>query len=333
MVKIIRVGLRISSPFFVNSPFSVKYRFGFGVADSLDLTIGHLRTDTIEPVLKPLAHDFINFNNWFRHSDTKIGDFNLVLKIQPFKSGGYEACVSWQSLPDLASRMSLPSVKTGKRVKEDALLSESDVFRSITRAKKQSRLRVKSMGCDRLLTLTRRESSNFWTLDDWRAAWKKFLRLCREAGIELCYVAAPEKHKKGNFHLHAAIVGYVHGNTIRGIWRACCGKGNIDISYRSDLTDFERRRRVAWYVTKYISKQEGITDFNQKRYWSSRHSLPECRRIVLASKNIYQALIELADFLGLDRDKITDKKHVFVFPAKNGAWFSYTPDLDSSPPF
>jgi len=337
MVQIIRVGLRLSSPFFVNSPFSVKYRLGFGVADTLDLTIGHLRTNqSFCSSFSPLSHDFLSLQRWYRKPDTKINDFNLVLRVQPFHSGGYECTVNWQSIPDMVSRMSNPPPKTGSRVKENALLSDSDILRSIVRAKRTARLRIKSMGCDRLLTLTRRESKDFWTLDDWRSAWKKFVRLSLKSGVDLQYVACPEQHKKGNFHLHAAIVGKVHINTIRRIWWSCCGghgMGNVDISFKPHLTDYERRKKVAWYVTKYITKQAGITDFNEKRYWASRHTLPACTRYVLASSDIKQALIELSDFLGLDREKITDKRHVFVFPANNGAWFSYTPDLDSSPPF
>ena len=318
-----------------------------GEAAHLDLINGHLGTvasdyDHSIPFgsdFTPLVHSFIEFGGWKKRVGSEIKDYNLVAKIQPFHSGGYEVTLSWLSIPDLVKRLEAPRVATGKRVLLDEQeQSESDIARSLQRAAKNTRLRIKSMGCDRLLTLTRRESNlaTFWRLDDWKAAWKRFIRLCAQAGASLSYVAVPEKHQKGNYHLHAAIVGKVSINVLRRCWWACCGgrgQGNVDIAFKRNVTDYKRRAGVAKYVSKYIGKQKGIALFNKKRYWSSTHALPSPRRYVLDGSHVYEALIELAGILHLDINAVLDKKLVWVFPNLSGAWFNYDERLDAPIPF
>jgi hypothetical protein len=327
---------------------------GGGEAAPLDLTIGHLSTDTIQQstIVNDFAFDdsipFIKSSRyvpmqrlagepvagWFNLQGRAYRDVTLVAKVQPLQAGGYEVVISWLDLEKIAHAMDRERIGGKREAREQ---NENDVIRSRQRSKKQVRLKIKSMGCDRLLTLTRRESNplEFWRLEDWAAAWKKFVRLCDKLGVTLQYVAVPEMHAKGNYHLHAAISGHVNIKIIRQLWWVCCGgrgQGNVDISFKAHVSDLKRRAGVSKYVSKYITKQQ-FTAFNKKRYWSSRHALPPVRRYVLGGDNVYSGLLELAEILGLADYKVMDKKRVFFFPNGSGCWFSYSEELALPPPF
>ncbi len=189
--------------------------------------------------------------------------------------------------------------------------------------------------------MTRRENNTdtFKTEDDWLEDWRKCVRLCRIAGIELDYVATLEKHKKGNFHLHAAIVGKVHINTVRKIWYGICGgkgQGQVNISFKQHQTPTQRLAGVARYVSKYITKQLDNFDFNRKRYWASRSEpLEKPKKIILSAQDMAGALAELAGVLSLDLDVL--KKKVFEYGKKAGeragAWFNYDPSMQLEIPF
>jgi hypothetical protein len=223
-------------------------------------------------------------------------------------------------------------IEVVKREKREQ--NENDVIRSKQRSKTKVRHLIKSMGCDRLITFTRRESDEeeFWGLDQWVAAWKRFCRLCDKAGCKFEYVCVPERHKKGNFHLHAAAVGHAPIDLIRRLWYISLGgkgdekkgatPGNVDVSYRKDLSVHQRRSGVAKYISKYITKQDSA-EFNKKRYWASRHKLPKPVRYILEAENIWQAIREVAGMLGLDDMVLGNPKNIFIFPNWLGAWFSF----------
>jgi len=295
----------------------------------LDLTIGHLRvTNSRYHALRDFA--FSELKGWYSPVGWFATGNELVATIQCFKAGGYEATVKSVDMNSLGRLMANKGI-FGKREKHDSV-NENDVIRSVQRAKKKVRQLIKDRGADRLLTLTKREndSNTFWSNDDWLKAWREFVRLCRIANIELDYVATLEKHKKGNFHLHAAIVGRVHINTIRKIWckiNGGKGSGNVDIKFYQHKTVTERLAGVARYVSKYITKQVENFDFNKKRYWASRSSdaLRSPSRIILSSSDMASALAELAGVLCLDLHELNKK--VFLYGKKagerSGAWFGY----------
>ena len=335
----------------------------------LDLILGHLRThkeydDSIpfnEPIYYPtysgglpvpVSSEFVPvmfhdepLKGWYRRSGSEYSDYSIVAKIQRFKAGGYEATLQWIDFNKMARLIDMPRV-TGKRVQREQ--NQNDIARSTQRAKKTLRLKIKNMGGDRLLTLTRREKniSEFWTIDQWSQAWKKFCRLVKRAGVEFDYVAVLEQHKKGNYHLHVVINKHVPINVMRGCWWVCCGGrglGNVDVSYKKHLTDFQRRAGCARYVSKYLSKQVKMAQFfNKKRYWSSKGALPPVKRYVLDAKWIRDALLEFAGIMGLDTfviQKMTSesiekkKSGVFVFPNMSGAWLNYQDVMAAACPF
>lgn len=265
------------------------------------------------------------------HDYTKENHF--VLKVQPFSLGGYEVTLSTLDLNGIGRLMDMDR-KTGER--EQGEQDENNIISSQQRSKKTVRLKIKEMGCDRLLTLTRRENkeTEFWTVEDWAAAWDNFRRLCKKYGHEFQYVAVLEKHKSGALHLHAAIDRHIPVAVIRGLWYSCVGgkgQGNIDISFKPNMTVHQRRAGCAKYVSKYITKQSGHVEFNKKRYWSSRCKLLPARRYILLAGNINEALTELIVLLDLNMLAMTDK--IFVFPKKDGAWFSYDDFMSKPVPF
>lgn len=107
--------------------------------------------------------------------------------------------------------------------------------------------------------------------------------------------------------------------------------GNLDIQYKPNMTQYKRRQGVARYVSKYITKQLGQTEFNRKRYWSTRHALPPVKRYVLTAQEVGAALVELAGVMGLKVSALLET--AFVFPNQSGAWFSFDESMDEPPPF
>lgn len=331
--------------------------------DSLSL-YGHLLTEGFRYV--PVRRNSVENDpvGWSRPSgEWSPGPTNFVAKIQRFQSGGYEVFVHAVDLSSLASLIDAPrrcgprgasvleldeSISDEDRAvlvaAEDRRLSESRA-RSIRRARTKSRHLIKSMGCDRLFTLTRRESdpSSFWTRDEWAAAWARFCRVMKDHNIVVSYVAVLELHKKGNFHLHAAIDRFIPINLARGVWYTICGgrgMGNVDVRFRQDQSRYQRLSGIAKYCSKYISKQfDEVSDFNRKRYWSTRHALIAPERIILRARPgvedaALQVLLELAEYLGLDFSKLRRGPHsAFIVKDTGSIWFDFKPDLLAPCPF
>ena len=315
----------------------------------LDLYKGHLRTindgNDEPPYIKASRGFFPALNDpvgWYiptNNYDVEKQN-HWILKIQPFVAGGYEATVIEQDLHELAELMDKPK-KTGKR--EEGERKENDVISSLQRSKKKIRHLIKSMGCDRMLTLTKREkdSDNFWNLDQWAAAWKTFTRLCRKIGIDLNYVVVPEQHKKGNYHLHIAISGHINLKSIIRFWYISLGgrgnekgantPGNVDLSYKRNMSDYERRAKLAKYLSKYVDKQLGHVEFNKRRYWPSKHKLPSVIRIVLNSEDWMGAFFDTCAHLSLDEKEVINA--MFQFPEHAGFWFSFDTKMAAEVPF
>jgi hypothetical protein len=197
------------------------------------------------------------------------------------------------------------------------------------------------MGADRLLTLTRREKEPalFWTLDQWAAAWSRFVLQSKRAGIELQYVAIPERHKKGNYHLHVALCGRIHINTARRIWWAICGghgQGNVDVRFRPNQAATERLAGLAKYLSKYLTKQFGSDAFNKKRYWASRHDLPPAVRVILRALDVRAALAEFAEWKNLDLHALMNSRlgaYQFGGQSPVGFWFNWSEGVLAPCPF
>lgn len=167
---------------------------------------------------------------------------------------------------------------------------------SAKRAKQAVRLRCKTIGVDRMLTLTYRENMrDFVRL---KKHWDLFRRRMGKGYINgkdkskkkpFHYVATVERQERGAFHIHVAVRGRQMYQLVRSIWQSIVGltddgkqAGQINVR---DPHKFgfgkNGAHRLAGYISKYISKDSDIHDFNAKRYWSSRG-------IVLPQKIYYQ---------------------------------------------
>lgn len=308
-----------------------------GERSSLDLIYGHL-TDKPQFVPVQRAAGQSVFKNWFRPAGEWSPDVsNFVVSIQTFHAGGYEVVCTPLDLEQLARRADADR-HHGERTKPEEQDPES-VERSRRRAKKKVRHLIKSMGCDRLFTLTRRESNpaDYWSREDWLKAWAHFVKSCSRAGVDLAYVAVLELHKKGNFHLHVALVGKIPINIVRRIWWAITGgrgQGNVDVKYKPHLSDYDRRAGLAKYVSKYLTKGFEETEaFNKKRYFASRHTLPELRRLILSAQSWGEAAAELSRHFGLDLLQLVNSRQFFKFPGKDGFWFNFTEEILAPCPF
>lgn len=308
-----------------------------GGAADLILINGHLPFSSHIPVSRCYSPEF-EPKNWFRTIDGfDPKQIQYVAKIQQFHAGGYEVTVSPQDMHKIAGAMDIER-RSGVRVKGEQ--NELDVITSIKRSKTKVRHLVSSMGCDRMLTFTVRESvgAEFLTVEQWKNTWDKFNRLLRRAGKSLDYVAVLETHEKGNYHLHAAVVGRVNIKLLHKLWyislggkgdeKGCNTPGNIRLDFRQHMTNYKRRSGLAKYVSKYLAKQAGHTEFNKKRYWSSKHKLPEVVRFILNSESMLNVYVELAGLLDLNIPAMVETI-TCEFDTVNGPgfWFSYDEGL------
>jgi len=281
-----------------------------------------------------------------------------VLKVQRFQAGGFEAVCSNYDLdpflsfervvgrsdPALSSPLVVPDIGSADSLKAlgfappeivismprvDTSNAES-IAKSIARSKVRVRHLIASIGCDRLLTLTVRTSSSseILTRDQFLAAWKRFLRLVKKAGANFEYVAVLEKHKSGQLHLHAAIKGKCNIKLIRKCWHLALGSrsdgltpGNVDVKFRVDLTPSQRVRGMAKYLSKYLTKQSDNVEFNDKRYFSSRHKLLPVERIVFDGDSVLEVIAKFANFFGLSLNSLLNNKGVFIFDDDRGFWY------------
>jgi len=320
----------------------------------LDLIEEHLTyRDTESPYRQGVQGGEL-LKNWFfprGWSGTKEGKENLVLKVQPFAKGGYEATLRSLDLEKIGRAIDADRPRGKREAKET--VSVQNQMKAAARSKRKMRHLVKNMMADHLVTFTRREleGAEYWTPEQWAAAWDRFRRLLVRVIGDFPYVAILEKHKKGNYHLHVAWVEApgqkVNLNLVRGCWWAVLGgrgQGNVDAQYIKVRAGVERADRVAKYISKYTTKHfEEDGRFNKKRYWASRQRLAPVRRFVLNtgtvsdSLNVVQKMfgINLADYMRKGRDGLLQYDGFFPFPDGSGFWMTYIPEKHGGapPPF
>jgi hypothetical protein len=264
-----------------------------------------------------------------------------VLSLQPFKGGGFEVSLRPLNLEKISRAVEFGGPR-GKREKPEQLNPEH-VASAAQRAKKKMRLLVKNMAATHLLTLTKRETveTGYWTEDDWKRYWDRLRRqLVRALGGEFPYVAIPERHEKGNYHLHIAWCGRINLKLVRRLWWAICGgrgQGNVDAQHIRVKQGGDRSHRIARYISKYIGKHfEASPWFNKKRYWASRQTLEEVRRFVMRATDMPSAIKEMFEFLGIDPARFVDANgktpHLFHFPGGDGLWLAFIPEIHATPP-
>lgn len=222
-----------------------------------------------------------------------------------------------------------------------------DAERSMRRAKTKVRKLVTELAPSALVTFTTRKTI---TLEDLLWSWRYFCRLMKTAGFDFDYVAVPERHPKNpeHLHVHAAYRGRVNIATMRRFWhmalearegrkvsvtlRGAESPGNIDVQSIKARDQLRRVRKVARYVSKYITK-DLIAEFNRKRYWPSKGILlADSEAFWLDAKTVDNAILEACGMFGLLEAEGVPAQTWFR-PCERVAWLAIDPGQVPDPPF
>jgi hypothetical protein len=173
----------------------------------------------------------------------------------------------------------------------------------------------------------------------------------RLAGQEFEYVAVPEPHPTNpdHLHLHVAYRGRtpfgmmrrfwhialeaLHGRRVTCILRGKEAPGNIDVQPVKSRDSIRRIRKIARYVSKYITK-DLISEFNRRRYWPSKGiDLREAQVFWLDSLSMSDAIREACRMLGQwDEEAGVPAQRLFN-PSDRVAWCAIDPEAVPPPPF
>lgn len=235
--------------------------------------------------------------------------------------------------------------RPNKRV-SDGKQSEESLERAMFRAKTQVRKLVTELAPSALVTFTTREILSFEGLL-W--VWQHFTRTLRSSGLDFDYVAVPERHPKNpdHLHLHVAYRGKTHFNTLRRLWhmalearhgrrvsvvlRGAAAPGNVDVQPIKSRDQLGRVRKVAKYVSKYITK-DLISEFNRKRYWPSKGiNVAAAQVFWLDAQTQSGAILEAMTMFGQVDDGIVMQR--FWRPSERVAWCALNPAATPPPPF
>ena len=171
------------------------------------------------------------------------------------------------------------------------------------------------------------------------------------SGMDFEYVAVPERHPKNpeHFHLHVAYRGRTPFNLMRRLWhmslearhgrrvtkimRGADSPGNIDVQSIKGRTDVKRCRKIAKYISKYITK-DLIAEFNRRRYWPSKGiNVQDAKVYWLDSLNMTDAIREACMMLGEWEFLIGAPAQKIFCPSDRVAWFAVEPERSPPPPF
>lgn len=242
------------------------------------------------------------------------------------------------------------SVPRPRRVshENDEPRSAESLERSQRRAKTNVRLLVTELAPTALVTFTTRETMS---LDSLMWCWQYFTRLLRDSSMDYEYVAIPERHPSNpdHLHLHVAYRGRTpygvlrrfwhmalearHGRKVRCILRGTESPGNIDVQNIKARDSIRRIRKIARYVSKYITK-DLISEFNRRRYWPSKGiDLAAASVFWLDSLSQFDAVREACRMLG-QWDEIAGLTEQKLFmPSERVCWCAIDPDRTPPPPF
>ena len=187
-----------------------------------------------------------------------------------FSDGQCEVTVSREKHFQGAAIM--PKSRTKRGESENREANDDDAGR---RAKKNVRHRCKTIGADRMVTLTYREN-----MTDRETALKHWDAFRRRLGKvkQFHYVAVIEEQQRGALHFHVAVHGRQSYALLRSIWQSILGKdaegrqiGQVNVR---DPHKFgfgsNGAHKLASYIAKYCGKEMNSRDLNQKRYFSSK---------------------------------------------------------------
>lgn len=310
---------------------------GCGEADALKLdtwTLNGKHSLILRPEHVPFSRDAyvgrpINYPVYEHASSFR-------LKVQEFSKGGFEAvisCIGMQKHSDDASERRRGGSRTVRQGDEKSMQKAKN------RAKRTVRLKCKEMGADHLVTFTTRA---ILSRSELVKAWSKFADLISyhfKRKFEYVCVCEPHPTNPIHLHLHAAIRGRMTPRELalaRRSWYVALGgkggergafvPGGMNIRHIRVRGGAHRRAdKIASYISKYITKEEG-SEFNKKRYWCSRIDLIDARIYWLKARTINDALQEFYGDFGVS--KPADGCDFFKPIGMGLAWLRYVPDDD-----
>lgn len=247
----------------------------------------------------------------------------------------------------LAAEKDVSRLSSGSRGRTPgAVRDQESIDRSQRRAKTNVRLCVTELAPSSLVTFTTRK---VYPLDDLVSIWGRFVRLARTVGA-FEYVCVPEPHPSNpeHLHLHAAVRGKLNRSTLRRMWhialeahegrsvssilRGSAAPGNIDDQPIKGRDIVRRIRKIAKYISKYITK-DLIERFNRRRYWPSKGiSLRDAQVFWLDSLSQVDAIREACQMFGHWSPMGAPAFKVFC-PSDRVAWWAVDPENLPDPPF
>lgn len=309
-------------------------------------SVGHQPSTPQDPPLSPHADQSKPQHHFFAEPS------QFRVKVRTFSSAPPEVTVQ-NILFDRdveayqrAAAKGLSYVPRGRRVRDpEAPRDQESVDRSQRRAKTLVRLSVTELAPSSLVTFTTRK---VYGLDDLVSIWSRFVRLARQVG-SFEYVCVPEPHPSNpeHLHLHAAVRGKLSRDTLRRLWhialeahegrqvrcilRGAASPGNIDDQPIKGRDVVKRIRKIARYISKYITK-DLIERFNRKRYWPSKGiNVKDAQIFWLASLSQADAIREACMLLG-HWGGLAPAFKVFS-PSERVAWWAVDPESMPPPPF
>jgi hypothetical protein len=233
----------------------------------------------------------------------------------------------------------------GRRTRNpDRLQDTESVERSQRRAKTKVRLLVTELAPNSFITFTTRK---LYPLDHLARIWETFCSRARLCDPAFQYVAVPEPHPSNpdHYHLHVAARSTIARATLRRLWhialeafegrrvtatlRGSEAPGNIDEQPIKGRDTLKRIRKIARYISKYITK-DLIERFNRKRYWPSKGiNLAGAQVFWLTATDQGAAIREACVMFGA-WDGIAPSFKAFL-PSERVFWMPF--DVQHDPPF
>lgn len=160
-----------------------------------------------------------------------------------------------------------------KEIKEDNKKNKEDnIKRSIRRTKQQIYDICQSNEWEYFYTITldkqKIDRYNYDILS--KKVSQRLKNICKKYDFK--YILVPERHKDGAFHFHGLIKGDI--KLIDSGKRTKAGDiiynwENWNLGY-STVTEVKSQKKVAGYITKYITKELVELTKGRKRYWCSK---------------------------------------------------------------
>jgi len=220
--------------------------------------------------LSPLSLDTVDAKPDYWTDDGHGWNDAYVARRRVFPDGQCEVSVTKERHFVGPADKRKPASKRGESENREA--NDDDAGR---RAKKNVRMCCKTIGADRMVTLTYREN-----MVDREQALKHWKAFCRRIGKhkEFHYVAVIEEQQRGALHFHVAVRGRQNYVLLRSVWQRVLGLGpNGEQMGQVNVRDPHKfgfgvngAHKLASYIAKYCSKEMQCRGLDQKRYFRSR---------------------------------------------------------------